>query len=180
MIGNFKVGSTIRYRFNTRKLDGNLTSFDGSPAISIYKNSTTETTAGVVLNTNYDGRTGFHEVVIDTSSDNVFYVAGQDYDLVVTSGTVDSISVVGEKLEFFCLENRFLNSTLSEIGQGNPPASSNLVDMVRYLYKAWRNKKTQTATQYSLYADDGTTIDQKSTTSDDGTTTTIGEIGTGP
>ena len=49
-----------------------------------------------------------------------------------------------------------------------------------YLYKAWRNKKTQTATTFSLFDDAGTTVDHKSTVSDDGTTATIGEIATGP
>jgi hypothetical protein len=180
MIGNFKAGSTIRHRFNTRKLNGTPITFGGSPAISIFKDSVTESTAGVTINLDYDGIVGLHEVVINTSLDTDFYVVGKDYDIIVTSGTVDSISVVGQKLGTFSLENRFINSTLSEIGQGNPSANASLVDMVRYLYKAWRNRKTQTASQYSLFADDGTTVDQKATVSDDGTTTTIGEIGTGP
>jgi hypothetical protein len=78
------------------------------------------------------------------------------------------------------IENALLASYTSEIGQSAPPANASLVTMIRYLYKAWRNKKTQTASQYSLFADDGVTVDQKATVSDDGTTTTIGEIGTGP
>jgi len=180
MIGNFKAGDTIIYKFNTRKADGTPVTFAGSPAISIYKDSVTETTDGVVLIVDYDSRTGFHQVTIDTSINPTFYASGKDYDIVVTSGTVDSISVVGEKIETFSLENRFLNRALTEVGQGAPSASASLVDMIRYLYKAWRNKKTQTASEYSLYADDGTTVDQKATVSDDGTTTTVGEIGTGP
>jgi len=51
---------------------------------------------------------------------------------------------------------------------------------IDWLYKAWRNKKTQTATTLSLFADDASTVDTKSTVSDDGTTTTIGEMATGP
>lgn len=180
MLGNFKVGDTITYRFNTRKADGSPITFAGTPVISIYKDSVTETTDGVVLTVDYDSRTGFHQVTIDTSINSTFYVSGKDYDIVVTSGTVNSISVVGTKLSTFSLENRFLNRALTEVGQGAPSASASLVDMIRYLYKAWRNKKTQTASEYSLYADNGTTVDQRATVSDDGTTTTVGEIGTGP
>lgn len=70
--------------------------------------------------------------------------------------------------------------TFSEPGQGAPPASPTFRQMVHYLYKVFRNKKTQTATTFSLFADDGTTVDQKATVSDDGTTATSGEIATGP
>lgn len=70
--------------------------------------------------------------------------------------------------------------TYAEPGQGAPAATATLAAKLNYVYKAWRNKLTQTATTYSLYADDTTTVDQKATVSDDGTTFTKGEIATGP
>lgn len=70
--------------------------------------------------------------------------------------------------------------TFAEIGQETPAATQTLRKMIAYLYKAWRNKKTQTSSQYSLLNDDAATVDQKATVSDDGTTTTIGEVATGP
>lgn len=70
--------------------------------------------------------------------------------------------------------------TYAEPGQGAPAATLSLAAKINYLFKTWRNKKTQTATTFSLYDDAGTTVDQKSTVSDDGTTTTRGEIATGP
>ena len=70
--------------------------------------------------------------------------------------------------------------TFAEPGQEAPPATTTLVKKIGYLFKAWRNKKTQTATTRSLFADDGTTVDQKATDSDDATTFTKGELGTGP
>lgn len=70
--------------------------------------------------------------------------------------------------------------TYAEPGQGAPPATTSLANKIGYQYKAWRNKKTQTSTTFSLFADDATTVDQKSTVSDDGTTATVGEIATGP
>ena len=73
-----------------------------------------------------------------------------------------------------------LDDARSEPGQGSPPVNPDAMTKLDYLYKAWRNKKTQTATTFSLFDDAGTTVDHKSTVSDDGTTATIGEIATGP
>lgn len=67
----------------------------------------------------------------------------------------------------------------AEPTQGAPAANASLAAKINYLYKAWRNKSTQTATQYSLYNDDTTTLDHKATVSDDATTFTKGEVGTG-
>lgn len=64
-------------------------------------------------------------------------------------------------------------------GQGAPPATAKIAQAIMYLYKQFRNKKTQTNSEYKLFADNGTTVDQKSTVSDDGTTTTVGEMDTG-
>jgi hypothetical protein len=73
-----------------------------------------------------------------------------------------------------------LDDARSEPGQGAPPVNPDAMTKLDYLYKAWRNKKTQTATTFSLFDDAGTTVDHKSTVSDDGTTATIGEVETGP
>lgn len=70
--------------------------------------------------------------------------------------------------------------TYGEPGQANPPVSASLVTKIGYLYKNWRNRKTQTSTTFSLYADDGTTVDQKATVADDGTTASKTEVVTGP
>lgn len=70
--------------------------------------------------------------------------------------------------------------TYAEPTQGAPAATTTLAAKINYLYKAWRNKKTQTSTDWKLFADDTTTVDQKATVSDDGTTTTVGEVTTGP
>lgn len=70
--------------------------------------------------------------------------------------------------------------TFAEPGQGAPAATTTLAAKIGYLFKAWRNKKDQTSSTYQLYADDASTVDQKATVSDDGTTTTIGEVATGP
>lgn len=70
--------------------------------------------------------------------------------------------------------------TYAEPAQGAPPATATLVQRLQYLYKAWRNRSTQTASQYTLYGDDALTVDQKATFADDATTADRGEIATGP
>lgn len=70
--------------------------------------------------------------------------------------------------------------TYAEPGQESPGATVSLAKKIGYIYKFLRNKITQTSTTLSVYADDATTVDQKATISDDGTTYTRGEIGTGP
>ena len=70
--------------------------------------------------------------------------------------------------------------TFTEPTQGAPGVNISLKDKIGYLYKAFRNRITQTATTLSIYADDASTVDHKSTTTDDGTTYSRGEISTGP
>jgi hypothetical protein len=70
--------------------------------------------------------------------------------------------------------------TYAEPGQGAPAATATLATKLGYLYKAWRNKKTQSSSELKLFADDASTVDQKSSVADDGSTLTSGEVASGP
>lgn len=101
-------------------------------------------------------------------------VDGQGY---VTVATLDSATWPDIKNQVVAaLET----DTYTEPGQGAPPASPSIRKMVHYLYKAFRNKVTQTSTTMSIYNDAGSTVDQKATVSDDGSTFTRDEIVSGP
>jgi hypothetical protein len=77
----------------------------GTPVVSVYKdNNTTQDTAGVTLTTNYDGVTGLNFVSISTST--AFYVDGSSYECVITTGTVDSVSVVGSCVGRFTMRDQ--------------------------------------------------------------------------
>ncbi len=65
-------------------------------------------------------------------------------------------------------------------GQTAPPLAPTMEEMISYLYKAFRNRKAQTSTEWRLYADNETTVDQKATVSDDGSTAIKQEIASGP
>lgn len=109
---------------------------------------------------------------LDTNSGLIAGIAG-------TKNTLDDLndlSAVDVNSEVVDALN---TDTYAEPGQENPGATVSLATKINYLYKAWRNKKTQTATTFSLFNDAGTTVDQKSTVSDDGTAT-IEEMVTGP
>lgn len=69
--------------------------------------------------------------------------------------------------------------TYAEPGQGAPGATISLAAKINYLYKSWRNKKSADSDSVDIYNDAGDTIDHSAAVSDDGTTTTRGEMGTG-
>lgn len=68
-----------------------------------------------------------------------------------------------------------LDNERGEPGQGAPPVNPDAVTKIDYLYKAWRNKKDNDGTVTNLYADDGSTVDHKQSTSEAGGTVTKGE-----
>ena len=65
-------------------------------------------------------------------------------------------------------------------GAGAPPNTADLQTMIQHLYKAYRNKTEQTASEGRVYDDAGAAVEQKWSVSDDGTTLTVGEVASGP
>jgi len=70
--------------------------------------------------------------------------------------------------------------TYAEPGQGAMPWPASITTMIRYIYKWLRNKKTQSATQLSLFNDAETVVDQKSPISQASGSVTRGEVVSGP
>lgn len=69
--------------------------------------------------------------------------------------------------------------TYTEPGQEEPAVTASIVTKIGYLYKSWRNKKDNDGTTTKIYADNGTTVDQKSTVSEVDGTVTVGEMESG-
>ncbi len=59
---------------------------------------------------------------IDLSAD-AFYAVGEDYQVVITTGTVDGTSVVGYVVAEFSIENRFERGTDSALLAANVPTN---------------------------------------------------------
>jgi hypothetical protein len=103
-LGDYAAGDTIDFNFTTRQASGAPFTLAGTPAISVYKGSSaTESTSGVTLTADYDSRTGLNHVTITTASDGTFYADGSQFECVITTGTVNSVSVVGEVVGRFTL-----------------------------------------------------------------------------
>lgn len=103
--GDFDTSAVIYGKFTTfRPSTGAAFTLGGTPALSVYKdNSTTQSTTGVTLTVDFDSVTGLHHFAIDTSADGTFYSAGSFFDVVITTGTVDSVSVVGTVVASFTI-----------------------------------------------------------------------------
>jgi len=101
---DYTVADTIYAMFTTRAFaTGIPTVLSGSPVISAYENdSATQITAGITLGVSHDSVVGMNLLTIVATGANG-YEAGKDYNLVVTTGTVGGVSVVGEVVGTFSL-----------------------------------------------------------------------------
>lgn len=116
-LGDRPVSSTIYFKFPTKGTSGAPITLAGTPLVRVYKDDgTTEDDSGITLTVDFDSRTGMHQVKIDLSTDTTFYAAGSDYDVVLTAGTVDGISVAGHVLAHFTLEKQSWILALLETG----------------------------------------------------------------
>lgn len=103
-MSDYTVGDTVHFMFTTRRFStGAPFTLGGTPVVSAYENeSLTQITAGVTLGVDHDTVTGLNLVTVVASGANGFE-SGKDYHLVITTGTVDSVSVVGEVVGRFTL-----------------------------------------------------------------------------
>lgn len=116
-LGDFDTSTVVYGKFTTfRPSTGAAFTLGGTPALSVYKdNSTTQSTTGVTLTADFDSVTGLNHFAIDTSADGTFYSAGSFFDIVITTGTVDSVSVVGSVVASFTIRK---NSALKPATAG--------------------------------------------------------------
>ena len=110
--------------------------------------------------------------IADAAIDNATFAA----DVGSTAIATNVIGIASQKGTVAALNV----DTYAEPAQGTPAATATLVSKIGFLYKSWRNRKTQTSTQWNLFNDDAVTIDHKATVADDATTASKTEIATGP
>jgi hypothetical protein len=103
---DINLDDTIYVRFLTKAFSTGIpTTLLSSPVLSIYEeNNLTQITAGVSVSVDYDSVTGLNQATIVATAANG-YEAGKSYDLVITTGTVDSVSVVGVVVSSFTIED---------------------------------------------------------------------------
>ncbi len=133
-LGDHIAGIPVTFTFNTVTSGGAPVTLT-SGAVAVYKGTgTTETTVGVTLTTDFDGRTGLHLVNIATSDS--FYAAGSSYHVVLTAGTADSVSVAGRTIALFSIQNRapggstnISPASVQSYATGQDPGSRALADL---------------------------------------------------
>ena len=99
-----KAEDTIYIAFTTRAFaTGIPTVLAGTPVVSAYEDaSLTQITAGITLGVDHDSIAGLNMLTVVATAANG-YESGKDYQLVITTGTVDSVSVVGEVVGQFTI-----------------------------------------------------------------------------
>lgn len=110
-LGSYEPNSTFSFLFTTRQFSSGapfLLSDTGVPTIAVYKpTSATQDTGATSLTTNFDSKTGLNLVTINTgdaASAASFYDTGGVFDVIIHTGTVDSVSVANEVIARFKLE----------------------------------------------------------------------------
>lgn len=121
-VGDYAPGDTIDCNFGTvNPSTGASFTLAGTPAVSVYKdNSTTQSTSGVTLSADFDSVTGLNHVRVTTASDGTFYAAGSYFEAVITTGTVDSVSVTGQPVCAF---------TLNKVSSLRPTTAARTLDV---------------------------------------------------
>ena len=104
-MSDYQVDDTIYHKFTTRAFaTGIPTVLAGTPVVSIYEDdSVTQITAGITLTVDFDSVAGLNHLTVVATGANGFE-AGKFYQAVITTGTVGSVSVVGETVWSFSLD----------------------------------------------------------------------------
>lgn len=175
--GDFEKSGIIYLYFNTVGTTGEAATI-ASGVITAYENgSATQFTSGITFDNDFDGVTGFHQIIIDLDDAN--FEVGKTYTLVITTGTVGALSVVGRIAASFSVERYasaadITGAALAE-PTGVPAANATLADKISWIYMYFRNKVEVTSTSRVLKADDGTTTVGTEVLDDTAGTTTKGE-----
>jgi len=104
-LGDVIEDDTIYFNFHTHKADGTPIVLGGTPVLSVYKdNNAVQSTAGITLGVDHDSVVGLNNVALVLT--DAFYVADADYSVVITTGTVDGVSVVGYTVAYFSIHKR--------------------------------------------------------------------------
>ena len=101
---DYVVSETQYIAFTTRAFASGIpTVLAGVPVVSAYEDAgLTQITAGITLGVDHDSVVGLNMLTIVATGANG-YEAGKSYNLVVTTGTVGGVSVVGEVVGQFTL-----------------------------------------------------------------------------
>jgi len=103
-LGDYAEDATLDFFWNTSDAAGASVDRTTDGEVRVYKgNSTTQTTTGVTDDEAFDGLVGVHHCRIVLT--DAFYVAGEDYSVVLSAATIDG-EVVNAAIAHFSIANR--------------------------------------------------------------------------
>ena len=125
MSGDYELEDTVYIPFSTRAFASGIPTALVSGEVQIYEDaSITQITAAETLTVSLDGIAGFNMVAVAATAANGFGV-GQSYTLILSAGTVASVSVVGEVVGHFTIE-----MSAAHLRLGAPAGASVSADLV--------------------------------------------------
>jgi hypothetical protein len=104
--GDYVGTETIPILFTTVQSTGAPTTLAGTPKLRVYKAGGTTESSDITPTVDFDSRTGLNLCSIDLTGDSGFYATGNDFSVVITAGTVNSVSVVGYVVAEFSINKR--------------------------------------------------------------------------
>lgn len=111
-LGDFVGTETIPILFTTVQTTGAPFTLAGTPKLRAYKAGSTTESSDITPTVDFDSRTGLNLCSIDLTGDSGFYATGNDFTVVITAGTVNSVSVAGYVVaEFSILKRSALRPT---------------------------------------------------------------------
>lgn len=110
-LGDFPADTVqVDFSFNTRTAAGAPVALDGG-ALAVYKDDATTELVLLAVCDLVAVATGQYNVTVHVTQESSPFVAGSDYKVVLSAGTVDGTSVAGTVLAQFSIANRVTLST---------------------------------------------------------------------
>ncbi len=161
---DIKLGTTFYHFFSTRRFDTGVPITLASGALSVFEEQdATPITSGVSVDLDRNSVAGLHQATVVATTGNG-YVAGRTYCIYISTGTVNSVSAVGEIVGQFTVEGQLSSSTIDELGVGVPPANPTEREAIMLPYMALRNKcdtSTSGTDTFEIHNDADVRIAQK-------------------
>lgn len=139
-------------------------STDSLEAIKVFADTIKAETALIVGDTD----------VIDDATSGLVKIASDVAAILVDTGT-DGVVLKAAGLNADAVAEIW-SAAMTDMAAGAPSATATALVALNWIYEAWRNKTTTTATEISIFKDDASTVLAESTISDDGSVFTKGEI----
>lgn len=113
--GDIGAGATLRFGFSTNATDGSAITYTVG-TIGVYKDADAgESTAGVTVSVDHDGKTGTHLITIDTSADAAFYSTGSNFNVKLINATIDGVTGINAFVGAFSIANRPVQSLVAGV-----------------------------------------------------------------